>query len=362
MKLSKNINFQIVIEPGVNEATASLIGKTYCLPMVDIPYMSFKKAYADTILKIFECQKLIYLEEDPDCTGLPSRTIFRNNVSDEIHAEFKRYEATITIYSNHSDIFGRYKHKIETTTAMFKADSDGHIWTPWECFFGQNSNYSSQRGVLVPSNYEMAIPLDNYTESTRMQLVALEDILEKENYFGHIILLDGLPGTGKSYYIKRLVSKLHQSMKIKGIYYFIGDGINHLEIEHCLKHCLLIFEDADSVLGPKYNRNSNVTKILNFSSGFFDTKGLFVFSTNLENSDIDSAFMRDGRLLAHIEFGTFTREQGEQWLEVHHCKTKLENKPFTLANLYAIMNNYHKIEDRKKKSNIGFSTAEVQNV
>jgi hypothetical protein len=127
-------------------------------------------------------------------------------------------------------------------------------------------------------------------------------------------------------------------------------------MSHCRNNSLIIVEDADNILGSKFDRNSTVTKILNFASGPVETNGLFVLSTNLEHADIDPAFTRDGRMLARIPFCVFTRDEARQWLSDKKHATELDKETYTLANLYAMANDCQKMGVMLDEVGIGFDT------
>lgn len=331
----------------------SSVGKKYVLPDIQIQYMDYREEYLSLILETLGCTEITYTEESFYQDGRKVEVNFNNSTADIIHVLCYRNSAVINLFSDEPDIYRRYIRRINNIISTIKANCQGQLWISMYCNFSERDAFLTVN-VAMPGNYEQAIPLMNYSSQTRVQLARLEETIETGNFFGRIILLKGPPGTGKSYYIKRLISKMHQDKKVEGFRYFLGSGINMLELTDCLDANLLIFEDADHVLGSKYERKEYVAKLLNFSSGFIETKGLFVFSSNLDTPEIDPAFIRDGRLLAHIEFDLFSKTEGESWLRDRGCEAVLENKDYSLANLYAVLNEFSKIEQIDSMTKIGF--------
>lgn len=338
---------------------ADSIGKQYCMTSVVFYLTKHDPYFCQAIMKILDARRILLCEEHQYWKGEPHHVIFRNHVDDEIHVEVTQSEIDISIFSRKPGILKRYSSRFKKIATMVDSNNDYHIWVPVTAYLTEQDKMSNQ-GIAIPTKYEEAVPLGNYPASTRDEIKSLESILNEKEYFGRIIILHGPPGTGKSFYIRRLISKLHQEKKVNSIYFFMGLGIRRMELEHCLYNNLLISEDADAILGSRQDDNyynEFTSKILNFSSGFVQTKGLFVFTSNLDAMDISPAFMRDGRLLAYIKFGAFSRKEGEEWLRIQGCQADLsmDSQEYTLANLYAVLNNFKKIESAQKpETMIGF--------
>ncbi|CAF1024161.1 unnamed protein product [Adineta ricciae] len=171
-----------------------------------------------------------------------------------------------------------------------------------------------------------------------------ESILKNLNKTdGHgIVLLHGLPGSGKTHYIRYLISEIDG----KSMIYLPPDMAKDLTKPELLAFLLthsksiLVIEDAENIIGDRteqvLNMNQAVANILNLSDGLLgDAIHMQIIATfNCDLIAVDKALLRKGRLIAHYSFGK---------LDVNSAKilsTKLgfgvENitAPMTLAEIY----------------------------
>lgn len=195
----------------------------------------------------------------------------------------------------------------------------------------------------------------NYGEEFEKKHKVMLDFLKDSNRTG-LIMLHGLPGTGKSTYIKYLTSKV----KKKFIFFpsnmteeltspsFIDFMINQ-------KDSILVIEDAEKLIRPRDSGASNgISNLLNATDGILgDIMKLKVIAThNTKKEQIDEALMRKGRLIVEHEFGKLPANSVEKLfkhLKIEH--TKEDIKEMTLTDVYNFK------EDNfveKKKTNMGF--------
>lgn len=143
-----------------------------------------------------------------------------------------------------------------------------------------------------------------------------ESIVDKINTSNHgIILLHGIPGSGKTTYIKNLIAKFEDTRFV-----FLPVSLSKdfdspqmsAFIVNSLEDKILIIEDAERLLiSRNESSSSNLSGLLNVSDGIVSCMIrrpiILTFNTNLSN--IDSAVLRKGRLLVEHEFRAFTNEQ-----------------------------------------------------
>ena len=122
-----------------------------------------------------------------------------------------------------------------------------------------------------------------------------------------IVLLHGLPGTGKTTYLRYLVGKIKKRVLFLSPT-VAGNLMNPEFIELLIDNpnTVLIIEDAENIIKDrKYNESSSVSNLLNISDGlladFLNVQLICTFNSSL--TMIDSALMRKGRLIAKYEFG-----------------------------------------------------------
>lgn len=198
---------------------------------------------------------------------------------------------------------------------------------------------SSSGYELRPANIkEFDIQLDlNYGESF---VEKHNDIVAKIKNNKHgLFLFHGEPGTGKTTYIRKLVSELSEEKTI--IYvpsYFMYDIANPELISFISKfrNSILLLEDAEMILtSPQEERSQAVTNILNISDGLLnDHMDMQIIATfNISRKIIDEALLRKGRLMVDYKFKKLTANQATK-LSKHIGLNKEYSEPKTLAEIY----------------------------
>ncbi|MBP9151399.1 MAG: ATP-binding protein [Flavobacteriales bacterium] len=171
-----------------------------------------------------------------------------------------------------------------------------------------------------------------------------------------LVLFHGLPGTGKTYYIRHLLRQI--AVAKKSVIYMPPNMVDHLtdpafmtfltnsvqNLSRDGQFCVLLIEDAEPLLAKRQEgvRIQGVTNLLNMTDGLLnDMLNLQIICTfNVDLRRLDSALLRPGRLLARKEFKPLSELDANllaQRLGIKHHFSKQAS----LGDIYAMLQNQH---------------------
>src|SRR5262249_3109982 len=131
-----------------------------------------------------------------------------------------------------------------------------------------------------------------------------------------IVLLHGLPGTGKTTYLRHLVGKLKKRVL------FLSPAVarnlmdpEFLELLIDNPDTVVIIEDAENIIMDRRHSSSPaISNLLNISDGlladFLNVQLICTFNSSL--TMVDNALLRKGRLIARYEFGKLSVAKGQR--------------------------------------------------
>jgi ATP-dependent 26S proteasome regulatory subunit len=215
------------------------------------------------------------------------------------------------------------------------------------------------------------VPLEreNYNLDVLEDYDAVVNDLKSKNPSGRLAIFDGVPGTGKTYMIRGLLSEVPDALFVLVPANLIQELSNPGMINALLEtrrnkgdHAtVFIVEDADDCLGSRDSTNVNaVSALLNLGDGIIgalmDIR--LVCTTNLKNDELDEAVTRPGRLSRKIHVGPLDRKIAEALYEkLTGKKVKIDEK-LTLAQVYSLAREDGWKPVQKKRA-IGFGASDV---
>ena len=279
-----------------------------------------------------------------------------------IENNFKDYHITygscnIVLENDISFLYFPYISNNSTTAYLYGQEEE--IERVYELF---NQNFSS-----IPSSIEwvynkkgdkISLPLSLENQPIKEFYPFLGEKSLDEYYTdfmlsrASILILIGPPGTGKTTFLRGLISHSKSNALVSYDVKILEDDDFFAEFVSDEDSQLLVLEDADSFLRPRKDGNHLIMRFLNMGDGLVSSHGKkIVFTTNLPSiKEIDPALIRPGRCFDIITFDNLTAEQAN----TVNNKLNLENPPFeSEVSLAEIFNKQH-FSSYPKANTVGF--------
>ncbi|NLN32484.1 MAG: AAA family ATPase [Flavobacteriaceae bacterium] len=177
---------------------------------------------------------------------------------------------------------------------------------------------------------------DNYNDDFLAVHKTILSRLQKKKDKG-LILLHGNPGTGKTSYIRYLITSLK-----KKVIFLPPNMATEITNPNLMKllinnpNSVFVIEDAENIIMDREeNGYSPVSTLLNLSDGLLsDCLNIqIICSFNTDLSKVDSALLRKGRLIAQYEFKELETQKAQQLSDKLGFQTQI-SKPMNLTDIY----------------------------
>lgn len=178
----------------------------------------------------------------------------------------------------------------------------------------------------------------NYNDDFNIVHETIAQFLKKDGSNG-LVLLHGKFGTGKTTYLRHLISSINKRFIFLPLN--LMDAISSpsfLPFISQFKDSVLILEDCEDIITPRESattNNNSLVNLLNLGDGLLSDalsiKIICTFNSNIKQ--IDRAILRKGRLIARYEFKELEMNKVQKIYEKLGYKDKAD-KIMTLADIY----------------------------
>jgi hypothetical protein len=266
-----------------------------------------------------------------------------------------RFESMLCMYGDKD--WGFYKEIFDFSTKLVKLPKKPRpIPAKDKIFFIIKEGMGLKLKETTIDKTKPEIFKNSYNDDLLADEEKLVEDIQSKNKRG-IIMFNGKPGTGKSYFIRHLATRMKYN-KFVYIPHNILANISSPDmmsffLDERLRNSVLIIEDAEKVMQSRDETIHNYTsELLNLSDGLLtDILGIkFICTFNCDANIIDKAFFRPGRLLYQYEFDEITQEKAQNLSNLLGYDTTID-KPSLLCDIY---NQGKEFNIGKKKKKMGF--------
>ncbi len=307
-------------------------------------FNEFKKLYADKIVDVHQYQ---WFYSEKKRFSFDTTIVILNN---EIIVEFRKNYCQV-FHNNRQDAF------VAEIIALVNRFKERQRREPAEINLIVQNSYGMYLKEMEIKRTKL--DLDLWYED---DFKAVDDIIRKrlnQKKDKGIVLLHGLPGTGKTTYLRYLIGKIKKRVLFLSPN-VAGNLMNPDFIDLLIDNpnTVLIIEDAENIImDRRTNSSSAVSNLLNISDGlladFLNVQIICTFNSSL--TMIDNALMRKGRLIAKYEFGKLSAAKAQK-LSNHLGFDKCIEVPMTVAE---ITNQHEQNFETKQVQILGFRREEI---
>ena len=174
----------------------------------------------------------------------------------------------------------------------------------------------------------------------------IDDFLKSKS---SILVLLGKPGTGKTGFIRYLMSKMGKKAYLTYNHDLFKNDEMFAQFVSSKSSGAFIIEDADVLLKSRESGNELMQKFLQLGEGVIKLNGKkLIFSTNLPSTkDMDEALLRQGRTYDVLEFRPLTFAESNLACKDLNLEPLTENREYKLTEIF----NRGKIKEQKR---VGF--------
>ena len=227
-----------------------------------------------------------------------------------------------------------------------------------EPMFSINWNFLTSKSELATAEIEELANDQLYDEAYPfLEKGVLHFIKRFLNASESVLVLQGLPGTGKTRLIRAILGEISRQKEDKARALYTGDMKALASDEIFVKFITgwddaFVIEDADHLLKPRSHGNEHLHKFLSIADGVVRSQGRkIIFSTNLPNvSDLDDALIRPGRCFARISFQKLSLGEAQRFadrlckdqelpaIDIETAIPEANKKRYALADIYKAIN------------------------